>query len=93
MGICKQLELFIWFFVGFLENFIFLGFAFGFSFFEFILKSEGVFYEHSCNNGTWRFFVYFFRTFLLEFYFSDSLSSADLCPEALELYNTLFTTT
>jgi len=47
-----------WFFVGFVENLLFLGFAFGFTFIEYILKNERVFYNYSCTNGTTRFLIF-----------------------------------
>ena len=78
MTFLYHLKLFTWFFTGFLESFLFLGFSYGFSFFEFILKDEGVFYSQSCSNGTGVSEIW--------------SESSELCPEALELYNTLFTT-
>ena len=44
-----------WLVLGFLENLFFLGFAYGFTFIEYILKNEGAFYNYSCLNGTTRF--------------------------------------
>jgi len=52
-----------------------LGVAFGFPFIDFELKSEGVFYNTKCSNGTgdvWQ-------------------PGKPLCTTAITLYNTLFT--
>ena len=52
-----------------------LGVAFGFPFIEYELKSEGIFYETKCSNGTHDIWG----------------PGKKLCTDALKLYNTLFT--
>jgi hypothetical protein len=49
--------------------------AFGFPFLDFELKSEGVFYNTKCSNGTGDIWT----------------PGKPLCPAAITLYNTLFT--